>query len=1264
MRRGSLLITTVFMIMLQWMAGFVNCQCDSNPNLCSDMSCPTQAGGCYCNPACGPPSKLCCDYVAVCRQRSCSYYNCNSSACCQIQCPANLMVNNSPLLCSAVVSFNVTEIHGIPSICSPSVMGGYSSGSSFPVGTTNLTYSDSQTSCSFSVTVKDNEKPAIQCASGGNSLVSNIVPNSTENGGVGVAIPKIATITRGTTDNCNHQNLPYTSVPSTFSCFQIVSSPISTVISATDSSGNVANCTVEIQVTDTSGECSVAITSGPSAQQLNEGQSLSGANLGSVLFSGPFPPYDAVINWGTSKQTIVNVVSGFTMPDSPVYSAGMTSLIAQIVISNNASASSQGSQVWNFTVTVNNVAPTWIPTLPASTLIKEGSTVALNLFGTYQFFDPGYSNDALYSVSVDWTGSGQFSALSFSTPLSSNKSFAIPISSPIYPQPESKTLVLRIADRFGAFSDQQTKVIVTNVAPGNLIFFPLNTFVEARTFAPSGYFGMISFQDPGGNYDAPYSLYINWDLGDGLQLISSGQVIPNVQFPVPQSPIFPINSKLSITVTVVDGLGASGSLEFSISVGQSIPKILSSPLNVNISEGSFAASAILGPILFSDTYVTPLNVLVYWHGIYDVPVIIQQVQGVQFFLPHSPVFPDGPMSYNAVMSISSPEGGGTSFSGFEITITNVVPLVTIPKMATVVQGQQANISLNFFDPAGGLDVPYDVAVDWMGTGHFVHQTLRSYPTETSSLPQSPFFYFPGTYQASVVLTDKDLGSSILQTCSISVTNDVPIFTIYPETLNVVQGHSVENQWLQWNDSGLFDVFTISVDWFGDGTFVQQISSLMSQRSVVLPQSPVYNSIGQLTVTISITDNYGGSSSIGTEVNVIPITNSIIFQQPKFLLQVNEGETISGQYIYFYGPLQLSFSAIVRWPTEFVGTEATVQQLTQRMPMFRVVFPQSPVFLDGPARLSVFVTVTSSAGFSATLEGTVQVNAVPPSLINFNPPSNKVGSGPLDLGSINFFDPGLQDVFTASIYWGDGSPMQQGEVEKTGGSLEGSIRFPSHTYCDNATDLVQISITEGSGIEFLTVTFSLSGDCLGGKCCAAPPGQCLVAVCPNAARGCSYIFATEKACDDGDQCTINDRCDQSGFCRGQAPPRGFPCDDGDLCTISDICTPSGVCLGVRRLCDDGDPCTVDYCDQSSGLCDSQADPSACPSLLFPTTSLSQGNLGSPSIRPLPAVLQLENHSPLPLIHSQPTVLENMSAVASWTRSRFILLFLSLLVALFQ
>lgn len=75
------------------------------------------------------------------------------------------------------------------------------------------------------------------------------------------------------------------------------------------------------------------------------------------------------------------------------------------------------------------------------------------------------------------------------------------------------------------------------------------------------------------------------------------------------------------------------------------------------------------------------------------------------------------------------------------------------------------------------------------------------------------------------------------------------------------------------------------------------------------------------------------------------------------------------------------------------------------------------------------------------------------------------------------------------------------------------------------------------------------------------------------------LAEGTACDDGNACTLDDRC-LEGLCQPLAPRR---CDDDNACT-DDTCDPLVGCVHLSNLaaCEDGDPCTVgDRC--SVGRC---------------------------------------------------------------------------------
>jgi hypothetical protein len=141
-----------------------------------------------------------------------------------------------------------------------------------------------------------------------------------------------------------------------------------------------------------------------------------------------------------------------------------------------------------------------------------------------------------------------------------------------------------------------------------------------------------------------------------------------------------------------------------------------------------------------------------------------------------------------------------------------------------------------------------------------------------------------------------------------------------------------------------------------------------------------------------------------------------------------------------------------------------------------------------------------------------------------------------------------------------------------------------------------------------------------------PGECDGNPCTTDSciqDSCVVLSANTNPCNDGNPCTINDRCsltqcrgtplcDDANPCTGDTcNPSTLACShvnltgscsDGNPCTTGDVCI-EGTCQGGTPLnCDDGDPCTVDSCTGSD--CAHSMPPmtisvSLSPSLLRPT-----------------------------------------------------------------
>jgi cysteine-rich repeat protein len=104
--------------------------------------------------------------------------------------------------------------------------------------------------------------------------------------------------------------------------------------------------------------------------------------------------------------------------------------------------------------------------------------------------------------------------------------------------------------------------------------------------------------------------------------------------------------------------------------------------------------------------------------------------------------------------------------------------------------------------------------------------------------------------------------------------------------------------------------------------------------------------------------------------------------------------------------------------------------------------------------------------------------------------------------------------------------------------------------------------------------TLNDTCLGGACVGAdvacvPASDCEASTCDPDTGTCVVTPFDGDLCDDGDACTLVDRC-RDGVC--VSGPDAF-CDDGDACTV-DSCDPADGCVFTRLEGFDGVLCTFD------------------------------------------------------------------------------------------
>ncbi|HLP12161.1 MAG TPA: DUF2341 domain-containing protein [Flavobacteriales bacterium] len=241
-------------------------------------------------------------------------------------CPTNITVNNTPGLCSSVVTWVAPSASdNCPGVSIVQTAGAVS-GSAFPIGTTTISFTASDSYgnnsvCSFTVTVVDNQFPVFS------SCPSNITVNNTP----GSCSAVVSWVTPVGTDNCGGMTLTQTAGLPSGSTFPIGLTTIS--YTATDASGNSTLCTFSVTVVDnqvpvfTSCPLNIAVNNTP-------------GSCGAVVF-WPVPV-------ATDNCAGIVVVQTSGLPSGSSFPIGVTT------ISYTATDASGNSSVCSFTVTVTD----------------------------------------------------------------------------------------------------------------------------------------------------------------------------------------------------------------------------------------------------------------------------------------------------------------------------------------------------------------------------------------------------------------------------------------------------------------------------------------------------------------------------------------------------------------------------------------------------------------------------------------------------------------------------------------------------------------------------------------------------------------------------------------------------------------------------------------------------------------------------------------------------------------------------------------------
>ena len=276
--------------------------------------------------------------------------------------------------------------------------------------------------------------------------------------------------------------------------------------------------------------------------------------------------------------------------------------------------------------------------------------------------------------------------------------------------------------------------------------------------------------------------------------------------------------------------------------------------NTTVNEGSLAA--ISGNFTDPDVADTHTAIINWGDGSTTAGTVVEPAAGNPGTVSGTHTYTT-PGSYTVTITVVD-NWGGIGIGTLVVTVQNVVPVVYAGPDATINEGATFNSSGNFTDLGAG---PWTATVNYGDGSGTVPLTLNL--NKTFAL--SHVYTTPGVYTVTVTVSDTFSGVGS-DTATVTVLNVAPVVTCGPD--QTIYRCETANVSATFVDPGIYDTHTATINW-GDGN-VTAGSVSESGGSGNVTGSHSYNTLGNYTATITVTDNWVASGYCSLQVTVKPV----------------------------------------------------------------------------------------------------------------------------------------------------------------------------------------------------------------------------------------------------------------------------------------------------------------------------------------------------------------------------------------------------------
>jgi PKD repeat protein len=757
------------------------------------------------------------------------------------------------------------------------------------------------------------------------------------------------------------------------------------------------------------------VVTAPSDQSGTEGTNAT-FNLGSFTDLGANDdPWTVDVTWGDSGSDSFTTATQGALSFDHSYADNGTYDVSVTVTDKDGGV----SNTITFQIVIGNAAP--VLTGPADQGGTEGTAAPFNLGN---FTDLGVDDDP-WTVDITWGDSGTDS-FDVATPGALSHSHT-------YTDNGTYTVNVTVTDEDGAVSNTATfQVVVDNANP--VLTGPAD---QGGTEGTSATFDLGSFTDLGAS-DNPWTVDVDWDDA------GSDSFTVGTQGTLGFNHTYADNGTYNVTVTVTDQDGGiSNTATFQVIVGNAAP-VLTGPSDQSSDE---AAATVFNLGSFSDvgTDDDPWTINVTWGDSGSDSFDVAAQGGISF---NHAYLDNG--TYDVNVTVTDKDGAVSNTISFQVVVANLVPTADgLANDGPVDENSPVTVSLtNPSDPSpvdsGSLHYSFALTVGGLAADYASAGTVNS-----------GSFTFPdnGSYTVFGRVYDKDGGVSSTFQTTVVVNNAAPILT-GPGDQSSDEGAATVLDLGSFTDAGTLDnPWSVSVTWGDTGSDAFDVAAQGG-----LSFSHAYLDNGTYNVSVTVTDKDGAvSNAIGFQVvvaNLAPTADGLSDNGP-----INEGGTATVSLTNPSDPSPVDAGSL------HYSFALTVGGLASDYASASATNSADFTFADNGS-YTVFGRVYDKDGaISSTFQTTVVVNNAAPVLTGpADQTSDEGAAASFNLGS--FTDAGtLDDPWSVSVTWGD-----------TGSSsfnvgTQGALSF-NHTYLDNGTYTVNVTVTDKDGAASNTVSFQV------------------------------------------------------------------------------------------------------------------------------------------------------------------------------------------------